>query len=79
MLSYIYRLGLIIMIKVDDLTNELSKYEIPNEDQIISWFINGDRNATLENWRFYQRCILGMLHLDEHFGAICETKKNLII
>lgn len=35
MLSPIYRLGLIIMIKVDDLTNELSKYEIPNEDQII--------------------------------------------
>lgn len=64
------------MIKVDDLTNELSKYEIPNEDQIISWFINGDRNATLENWRFYQRCILGMLHLDEHLGAICETKKE---
>ena len=29
------------MIKIDDLTNELSKYEIPNEDQIISWFING--------------------------------------
>ena len=64
------------MIKVDELTNELSKYEIPNEEQIISWFINGDRNATLENWRFYQRCILGMLHLDEHFGAICVTKKE---
>ena len=64
------------MIKIDDLIDELNKYEIPNEDEAISWFINGDKNATLENWRFYQRCILGMLHIDEHFGSACKTKAD---
>lgn len=62
------------MINLKELTDEFSKYHIPNDDEVISWFINGDKNATLENWRFYQRCILGMLHLDEHFGKICYSK-----
>lgn len=64
------------MLKIDDLVTELNKYEIPNKDEIISWFVNGDKNATLENWQFYQKCILGMLHLDEHFDNICCSYKE---
>lgn len=65
------------MINLKELTDEFSKYQIPNDDEVISWFINGDKNATLENWRFYQRCILGMLHLDEHFGGILFSKYDV--